>query len=48
MKAKEVARGVYKVGLTGVNVFLIDAGDDLVLKRSMASAGCRRTCAPSW
>ena len=31
MKAKEVARGVYQVGLRGVNVFLIDAGDDLVL-----------------
>ena len=31
MKAKEVARGVYQVGLRGVNVFLIDAGDGLVL-----------------
>ena len=31
MKAKEVARGVYRVGLRGVNVFLIDAGDGLVL-----------------
>jgi glyoxylase-like metal-dependent hydrolase (beta-lactamase superfamily II) len=30
-KAKEVARGVYQVGLRGVNVFLIDAGDGLVL-----------------
>ena len=31
MKAKEVARGVYQVGLRGVNVFLVEAGDDLVL-----------------
>ena len=31
MKAKEVARGVYQVGLRGVNVFLIDSGDGLVL-----------------
>jgi glyoxylase-like metal-dependent hydrolase (beta-lactamase superfamily II) len=31
VKAKEVARGVYQVGLRGVNVFLIDAGDGLVL-----------------
>src|ERR1019366_7988543 len=31
MKAKQVARGVYQVGLRGVNVFLIVAGDDLVL-----------------
>ena len=31
MKAKQVARGVYQVGLRGVNVFLIEAGDELVL-----------------
>ncbi|MGO8683581.1 MAG: MBL fold metallo-hydrolase [Thermoleophilia bacterium] len=31
MKTTEVARGVYQVGLRGVNVFLIDSGDGLVL-----------------
>jgi len=31
VKPKEVARGVYQVGLRGVSVFLIDAGDGLVL-----------------
>ena len=31
MKAKKVARGVWQVGLRGVNVFLIEAGDGLVL-----------------
>ncbi len=31
MRANEVVRGVYQVGLRGVNVFLIDAGDGLVL-----------------
>jgi glyoxylase-like metal-dependent hydrolase (beta-lactamase superfamily II) len=30
-KAMEVARGVYQVSLRGVNVFLIDSGDGLVL-----------------
>ena len=31
MKPQLVARGVYRVGLRGVNVFLIEAGDELVL-----------------
>ena len=31
MKPKAVARGVWQVGLRGVNVFLIEAGDGLVL-----------------
>jgi glyoxylase-like metal-dependent hydrolase (beta-lactamase superfamily II) len=31
VKPREVARGVYQVNLRGVNVFLIDAGDGLVL-----------------
>lgn len=31
MKAREVAQGVHQVGLRGVNVFLVEAGDDLVL-----------------
>ncbi len=31
MKPSLVARGVYRIGLRGVNVFLIEAGDDLVL-----------------
>jgi glyoxylase-like metal-dependent hydrolase (beta-lactamase superfamily II) len=39
MKAKEVARGVYQVGLRGVNVFLVEAGDDLVL----VDAGLRKS-----
>ena len=30
-RPREVARGVYQVGLRGVNVFLFDAGDGLVL-----------------
>ena len=29
MKPKAVARGVWQVGLRGVNVFLIEAGDGL-------------------
>ena len=31
MKPREVARGVHQVGLRGVNVFLIETGDGLVL-----------------
>ncbi len=31
VKPSLVARGVYQIGLRGVNVFLIEAGDDLVL-----------------
>jgi glyoxylase-like metal-dependent hydrolase (beta-lactamase superfamily II) len=31
MKTKDVAPGVHQVGLRGVNVFLIEAGEDLVL-----------------
>jgi glyoxylase-like metal-dependent hydrolase (beta-lactamase superfamily II) len=31
MKPKAIARGVWQVGLRGVNVFLIEAGDGLVL-----------------
>jgi glyoxylase-like metal-dependent hydrolase (beta-lactamase superfamily II) len=31
MKPKAVSRGVWRVGLMSVNVFLIEAGDDLVL-----------------
>jgi glyoxylase-like metal-dependent hydrolase (beta-lactamase superfamily II) len=31
MKPKAVARGVWQVGLRGVNVFLVEAGDSLVL-----------------
>ena len=31
MKPSVVAPGVYRVGLRGINVFLIEAGDDLVL-----------------
>ncbi len=39
MRAREVARGVYQVGLRGVNVFLIDVGDGLVL----IDAGLRKS-----
>ena len=39
MKARQVARGVYQVGLRGVNVFIVESGEDLVL----VDAGLRKS-----
>ncbi len=39
MLARQVVRGVYQVGLRGVNVFLVEAGSDLVL----VDAGLRKS-----